>query len=194
MDFKKTFKPSKGTVALFLILFLLFYFFILPFFSLCRAQGGTCRLDEPRDTCEQRGNELRRNCEIYINTMTILFLLPSYLISSVATNSLGGSKIGKFVSQYFWKILFIGIILTLISVIRSERESIPDLEQIMYGFPLPWLFHVLSGFEGRVDKWYVQWPILLMNFIFWYLISFLVLFVWNRYNTKSPHPKKEESF
>jgi len=193
MNWEEFLKPTKGMVTLFLILFLLFYFFILPFFSSCRAQGGTCGLNEPRDVCEQRDLEIRRNCEIYINTMNILFLIPSYLISSVIVNGFGKSKVGKFISHHFWKILFIGIILTLISVIRSERESVPDLEQIMYGFPLPWLFHVLGGFGGPVDKWYVQWPMLLIDFIFWYIISIIFVFVWNKCRIKHYFHKKEES-
>ena len=181
MKSKQFMKPSKGIITIFLLIFLLMFFFVLPFFSSCRAGGIACRLDEPQNVCEQSNKNYRRNCEMYIGTISIIFLILSYVISTIAVNIFGESKIGKFISNYFWKILVIGIVLTLISTIRAEREAVPDLEQVVHGFPLPWLIHVLGGFGDPVDEWYVQWAILLIDFIFWYVISIIIFFIWNKY-------------
>jgi len=80
--------------------------------------------------------------------------------------------------------LVLGTMLTMASVIRYEREAVPDLDMIRYGFPFHWLFHQTASIAGSVDIWSVQWSILVIDFVFWYIISTTIVFVWNKYKTK----------
>ena len=66
------------------------------------------------------------------------------------------------------------------SSIRSESEVIADLEVVSYGFPLYWLFHRIMSIAGPVDVWYFEWPILVVNFVFWWVISITIVFTWRK--------------
>jgi hypothetical protein len=77
--------------------------------------------------------------------------------------------------------LLLGIILTLVSTIRVEILSIPDAEEIRYGLPFFWLFHQTISIVGPVDIWSVQWLNFALNFIFWIIISVIIVFMANKY-------------
>jgi len=80
--------------------------------------------------------------------------------------------------------LVLGFLLTATSLVYSKYVLFPDLEQTIYGFPLLWLFHQTNSIAGPVDKWYVQWSSLIIDFIFWLIISYIIIFVWNKYKLK----------
>jgi len=73
-----------------------------------------------------------------------------------------------------------GIIFTITSSLRSESEVIADLEVVSYGLPLFWLFHRIMSIAGPVDIWYVEWPILAVNLVFWWVISTAIVFAWRK--------------
>jgi hypothetical protein len=76
--------------------------------------------------------------------------------------------------------LVLGTLLMAASSIRSEREVGADLEVISYGFPLFWLFHQITSIAGPVDIWYFEWPILIVNLVFWWVISIAIVFAWKK--------------
>jgi hypothetical protein len=78
-------------------------------------------------------------------------------------------------------LLFLGIALTIISTIRFETESVPDLVVTRHGFPSSWLHHQTVSITGVVDVWSVQWLFLVVDFIFWYFISATIVYFVNRY-------------
>ena len=77
--------------------------------------------------------------------------------------------------------LVLGTMLTMASVIRYEREAVPDLDIIRYGFPLPWLFHQTVSIAGSVDIWSIQLPSIVVDFALWYIISITAVFAWKKY-------------
>ncbi len=77
--------------------------------------------------------------------------------------------------------LLLGIVLTLVSTIRYEIYSVPDAEEVRYGLPFFWLHHQTSSIAGAVDIWSVQWLNFTIDFVFWFIISVLIIFVLNRY-------------
>lgn len=76
-----------------------------------------------------------------------------------------------------------GVLLTMVSVIHNEFQSVPDLVITKFGFPLPWLLHQTVSIAGSVDIWYVQVLDLMMDYVFWLIISAIIVFVWNKYKT-----------
>jgi hypothetical protein len=86
-------------------------------------------------------------------------------------------------NKIFLYSLVFGILLTLASIIRSDLQSIPDLVIIHFGFPLPWLLHQTVSIAGSVDIWSVQALNLMIDYIFWLIISATIVFVWNKYKT-----------
>jgi hypothetical protein len=88
--------------------------------------------------------------------------------------------------------LVIGILLTFTSIIRNELQSVPDLVIINLGFPLPWLLHQTVSIAGSVDIWSVQVLNLMIDFVFWLMISATIVFVWNKYK-KSYTPSNTKS-
>lgn len=72
--------------------------------------------------------------------------------------------------------LVLGIILTIISLIYYENESMSDLEIFKYGFPIPWLFHQTISIIGPIDIWSVEWLTLFINLAFWGIISTAIIF------------------
>jgi hypothetical protein len=197
MDFKKIFKPSKGIITLFLVVFLLMFYFILSFFSSCKVGGIACRIDvEPESLCEQRNKDFRRNCEIYIDTLAVIFLVISYIISSQIVYTFGGTKFGKFISSYFWKLISLTFIFLALSFLYYYEPLVMDAYILQRGWPLPYWEYSKStwDYKGPNGVSYFLYHNLLLDFIFWYLVSALIFFVWNKYSTKGPHSKKEESF
>ena len=77
--------------------------------------------------------------------------------------------------------LILGIVLTLALTIRFETESIPDSVVTRYGLPFFWLHHQTSSLVGVVDIWSVQWLNFAINFVFWFIISAVIVLVLNRY-------------
>ena len=77
--------------------------------------------------------------------------------------------------------LLLGIILTLVSTIRVEILSIPDTEEVRYGLPFFWLFHQTVSIAGPIDIWSVEWLNFALNFIFWIIISAIIVFMANKY-------------
>ena len=73
--------------------------------------------------------------------------------------------------------LLLGIVLTLASTLRFETETIPDSTVTMHGLPFFWLNHQTSSIAGAVDIWSVQWLNLAINFVLWFIISAVVVFV-----------------
>jgi hypothetical protein len=82
--------------------------------------------------------------------------------------------------------LVLGIILTMASLVSSIHENIPDAATTKYGFPSVWLFHQISSIAGAVDIWSVQWALLVIDFILWFIISAAIVYVLNRHR-KSAH-------
>ena len=78
----------------------------------------------------------------------------------------------------------LGTLLMALSSIRSESEVGADFEVISYGFPLFWLFHQITSIAGPVDVWSVKWLNLIVNFVFWWVISIVIVFVWTKLRTK----------
>jgi hypothetical protein len=79
--------------------------------------------------------------------------------------------------------LVFGVLLTLASIIRNHLQSIPDLVILNFGFPLPWLLHQTVSISGSVDIWSVQVLNLMVDYVFWLIISATIVFVWNKYKT-----------
>ncbi len=77
--------------------------------------------------------------------------------------------------------LFLGIFLTLVMIIRFETVIIPDLVMTEYGFPLFWLHHQTISIAGPIDIWYFEWSNFIIDFIFWFIVSVLIVFVLSRY-------------
>ena len=77
--------------------------------------------------------------------------------------------------------LVFGILLTLASIIHNELRSVPDLVIVKFGFPLPWLLHQTVSIAGSVDIWSVQVLNLMIDYVFWLIISATTGFVWNKY-------------
>jgi len=77
--------------------------------------------------------------------------------------------------------LVFGIVLTTVSLVRYEHESVPDLAVTGYGFPLVWLSHQTTSIAGPVDVWSIQWLGLISDLLFWWVISIAIIFTWNRY-------------
>lgn len=195
MDFKKIFKPSKGIVTLFLILFLLMFYFILPAFSSCRVGGIACRIDvEPKSLCEQRNIEFRRNCEIYINSLTVVFLVLSYIMASQIVYAFGRTKIGKLISHSYWKLILLTILFIVISFSYSYEPPVLDAYIIVRGLPLPYWEYSKStwGFKSPTGTSAFIYSNLVLDFIFWYLISIVIVFVWGKYISKHYYPMEEE--
>ena len=71
--------------------------------------------------------------------------------------------------------------MAVVSTIRFETESVPDLVVTRHGFPFSWLHHQTVSVAGAVDAWSVQWLFLVVDFIFWYVISATIVYVVNRY-------------
>jgi len=80
--------------------------------------------------------------------------------------------------------LALGIILTLSSLIRYELQDFPDLVVFKHGFPLLWLHHQTISIAGPVDFWSVQWSSLVIDLVFWWIISIILVYIWNKYKTK----------
>jgi len=76
--------------------------------------------------------------------------------------------------------LLLGTLLMAASSIRSESEVIADLEVVSYGFPFFWLFHQIMSIAGPVDIWYAEWPSLVVNIVFWWVISTAIVFAWKK--------------
>ena len=77
--------------------------------------------------------------------------------------------------------LVFGILFTLVSIIRNDLQSIPDLVIISFGFPLPWLSHQTVSIAGSVNIWSVQESNLIIDYVFWLIISAIIVFAWNKY-------------
>ncbi len=186
MKWKEIFKPSKGIVTLFIILFLLMFYFILPAFSSCRAGGIACRLDEPQSVCEQRNIEFRRNCEIYITTLAIVFLVFSYIISSQIVYGFGGTKVGKFISYSFWKIILLTVLFIVLSFLYYNEPLVMDAYIIERGWPLPyWVYGESTwGYKPSTGVTQIIYPNLLLDFIFWYLISAVIIWIYDKVKKK----------
>jgi hypothetical protein len=80
--------------------------------------------------------------------------------------------------------LVLGVLFTMASMIRYEYEIGGDFEVFRYGFPLLWLFHDLQSFGGPVDIWSFKWASLILDFIFWLIISITIVFAWIKYKEK----------
>ena len=163
------------------------FYFILPAFSSCRAGGIGCRIDvEPEELCEQRNIEFKTNCEIYINALTVFFFVISYIISSQIVYVFGGTKIGKFISYSFWKIILLTVLFIALSFLYSNEPLVMDAYILERGWPLPywtfskstWWYKTTNGVSSII------YHNLVLDFIFWYIISPIILFVWNKYRKK----------
>lgn len=76
-----------------------------------------------------------------------------------------------------------GVILTLASTVRLETESIPDLAVTKYGFPFYWVHHQTVSIAGSVDVWLFQWLSLVIDIVFWFIISGAIVFALEKYRT-----------
>ena len=83
----------------------------------------------------------------------------------------------------------IGVILTLASMVHFETESVPDLKVVKYGFPFYWIHHQTVSIAGPVDIWSFQWLSLVIDFVFWFIISVIIVFSIEKYR-KEPSYKK----
>ena len=79
--------------------------------------------------------------------------------------------------------LVFGVLFTLASIIRNDLQSIPDFVILNFGFPFPWLLHQTVSIAGSVDIWSVQVLNLMVDYVFWLIISATIVFVWNKYKT-----------
>lgn len=77
--------------------------------------------------------------------------------------------------------LLAAVALTSASMVRSETMSVPDAVETKYGFPLFWLHHQTGSIAGPVDIWSAQWLNFATDFVFWFIISAVVLYVLDRY-------------
>ena len=62
----------------------------------------------------------------------------------------------------------------------NRMKNVADLEVVSYGFPLFWLFHQITSIAGPVDVWSVEWTILIVNFVSWWIISIAIVFAWRK--------------
>lgn len=80
--------------------------------------------------------------------------------------------------------LILGIVLTLVSLVHYISQDVPDLVVFKHGFPFLWLFHQTVSIAGSVDFWSVQWSSLVIDLVFWWIISIILVYIWNEYKTK----------
>jgi hypothetical protein len=186
MKVNESLKPSKGVFVLFLILFLSMFYLALPFFSSCKTGGIACSSFEPQSLCERRNTDYRRNCENYIITLAIFFLVISYLISSQVIYAFRKSKVGLFISHHFWEIFILSLIFLVLSSMYYNEPLVIDAFIMERGWPLPYWRSVQGtwGFEHTVTS-EIIYPYLVLDFIFWYLISAVLVFVKNKQKVKN---------
>jgi len=189
MDWKEFLKPTKGLITLFLVLFLLSYFFILPFFSSCKAGSIACRVDEPESICEQRNIEFKRKCDMFINSLTGIFLIPSYLLSGLLVNIFGRTRIEKFISYHYYTLLVLTILLTALTFLYAYEPMVLDAYILERGFPFPYWRYSIGTFiipEAPPPVGHSQflYPNLLLDIIIWYLISCLIVWIYDKYKKK----------
>jgi len=80
--------------------------------------------------------------------------------------------------------LLLGIVLALVSTVRFETVSIPDLVVTKYGFPLFWLHHQTISIAGSIDLWSFEWLNFIIDFVFWFVVSVLIVLVLQKYRKK----------
>jgi len=184
MSITKIFMPTRGIVVLFLVIFSLMFFFITPIFSSCKVGGIACSLYEPQDICEQRNIEFRRSCDIYISALTIIFLFVSYIISTQLVFAFGGTKVGRFISNNFWKVLLLTSLFIALSFLYYYEPLVMDAYIIERGLPF-------SYWRYSKGTWLIEnsttgsseflFPYLALDFVFWYIISLAIVFIWNNF-------------
>ncbi len=67
--------------------------------------------------------------------------------------------------------------LALAALLWGSTYSVPDLEEVKYGFPLIWGRHLLNTIAGPVDKWYVDLNSVLIDLVFWFGVVILAVTV-----------------
>lgn len=77
--------------------------------------------------------------------------------------------------------MILGVVLTFMSTLRFETETIPDSTVTRHGLPFFWLHHQTSSIAGPVDIWSIQWTFLVIDFALWFIISAAILYVLDRY-------------
>jgi hypothetical protein len=77
--------------------------------------------------------------------------------------------------------LLLGVVLTFVSTVRFETETIPDSIVTRHGLPFFWLHHQTSSIAGPVNIWSVQWASLVIDFALWFIISAAIVYMLGRY-------------
>ncbi|OGI15684.1 hypothetical protein A3K63_04610 [Candidatus Micrarchaeota archaeon RBG_16_49_10] len=191
MAFKEFIKPTRESITLFVVLYLLSVFFILPFFMSCRAGGLGCRVDEPESVCRQNNIEFGRRCDVYIYTVAGLLLVLTYLLSTVPVVKMRDSGMGKFITRNYYLLILLALALTALTFLYSHEPLVMDAYILERGFPLPyWHFSKgtyfikpgVGGYPENRGSSTILYRNLLLDVIFWYLIS--VMLVWAYEKTK----------
>lgn len=69
----------------------------------------------------------------------------------------------------------ISSIIGLLAISWGSTYSVPDLEEVKYGFPLIWGRHLLNTITGPVDKWYIDYNSMVIDLVFWFGVIILAL-------------------
>jgi hypothetical protein len=164
------------------------YYLVLPFFSSCRAGGISCSLNEPQSVCEQRNTGFRRNCENNIIILAIFFLIIAYILSSEIAYAFRKSKVGKFISHHFWEIIALTVIFMALSFMYYYEPLVMDAYITERGWPLPYWRYVEGTWmiiKPSTGVGEILYPNLVLDFIFWYLVSAVIVFVKNKQKVKN---------
>ncbi|NIP40268.1 MAG: hypothetical protein GTN39_01965, partial [Candidatus Aenigmarchaeota archaeon] len=172
-----------------LLIFFALYLFLHPLFMSCRAGGIACRQGEAQEICDQRNMEFRTSCENLGISLAVVFLIISYLFSSHLVFKSVNSRINLFIKKSFWKLLILTIILTLLSLLYAYEPLVMDAYFLERGFPLGYLSYSVGTFvppnaPPPVGGWRLIPEFLFLDFVFWYVISMIVLKLY--YRRKKP--------
>ncbi|MBU0953172.1 MAG: hypothetical protein KKA90_01985 [Nanoarchaeota archaeon] len=179
MGVKNVLKPSRGKVTLCIILFIFFAIFVLPFLP-CKMQGFACPLNVEEKVCTQQAQQFQSVCQIFELFLAGVFVVISYLLSATLVGGSRNSRLGLFISHHFWKLLVVAILLTIASLLYAVEPGVTDVYILDRGFPLPFLEYAQGGglfhVEGQpTETWSVIEHFLLLDFVFWYFISAILV-------------------
>ncbi|MFH0848853.1 MAG: hypothetical protein V1857_05075 [archaeon] len=67
--------------------------------------------------------------------------------------------------------LILGLALTLCSTLYGNEINWPDFYHINYGAPFSWMTRILVTIAGPVDQFRIDFPMLVLDIVFWSVIS-----------------------
>jgi hypothetical protein len=120
---------------------------------------------------------------MYIGVLTITFLFVSYIISTQLVYASGKTKIGKFISYHFWKMLLLTVLFIALSFLYYYEPLVMDAYIMQRGWPLPYWSYSRGTWmvESTTGSSEILFPYLALDFVFWYIISLAIVFIWSNF-------------